>query len=74
MARDVDQSQSAAKETAWGIFEAFDGLDIGHICAETDTFNLVPFLRLDTSAHGVFLEWRQDLESRLRDGALAIRN
>jgi len=29
-------------------------------------FQLVPILRLDREAHGLFLEWRQGLEQRLR--------
>jgi hypothetical protein len=30
-----------------------------------------PFLRFDDGAHGDFLEWRTDLEARLRSGELS---
>src|SRR6478672_4827014 len=56
---------SKARETAWGCFEGFEGLDPGAIGAEpTSSFQPVPVLRLDREAHGLFLEWRQDLEER----------
>jgi len=56
-----------AREAAWGVFDSFDRLDPGAIGAEpTSIYQSVPVLRLDKEAHGLFLEWRQDLERRLR--------
>jgi putative DNA primase/helicase len=58
---------SAARESAWGCFEGFEGLDPRAIGAEpTSPFQLVPVLRLDAEAHDLFLEWRKDLERNLR--------
>jgi len=69
--RDVDRyPDSPARASAWRVFEDFECLDPGHVGAKTDTFNPLPCLGLDAEAHGIFLEWRQDLESRLRNGEL----
>jgi putative DNA primase/helicase len=69
--KDVDRYPfSAAREEAWRVFEDFDSLDPERVGAKTDTFNSLPCLNLDAAAHGIFLDWRQDLESRLRKGAL----
>ena len=58
---------SAARDAAWGVFEDFEGMDARAIGAEpTSKYQSVPVLRLDTEAHGLFLEWRQDLEKGLR--------
>jgi len=69
--KDVDRyPDSAARAAAWKTFDSFDSLDPRAIGAKNDEFNSVPCLRLDTQAHGLFLEWRQDLEDRLRAGQL----
>jgi hypothetical protein len=68
---DVDRYPlTEAREAAWRVFDNFDSLDPGAIGAKADTFNPVPCLGLDTEAHGIFLEWRQDLEARVRSGEL----
>jgi hypothetical protein len=69
--KDVDRYPlTAAREAAWNIFDNFDSLDPGYVGAETDGFNRVPCLSLDAAAHGIFLDWRQDLEASLRTGSL----
>jgi putative DNA primase/helicase len=62
---------SAARSAAWECFVSFDSLNPGAIGAEpTSPFQSVPVLRFDTEAHGLFLEWRKDLERNLRSGNL----
>jgi Protein of unknown function (DUF3987) len=69
--RDVDRyPDSEAREAAWRVFVSFDSLQPGDIGAETDQFDRVPFLRFDSAAQDDFLEWRKDLESKLRSGQL----
>jgi Protein of unknown function (DUF3987) len=58
---------TAACEAAWEVFEGFEGMDPGAIGAEpTSKYQSVPVLRLHAEAHGLFLDWRQDLEKGLR--------
>jgi putative DNA primase/helicase len=61
---------SAARDAAWGCFEGFEGLDPDRIGAERDRFQTVPFLRLDDAAYSEFMDWRKELELRLRSGEL----
>ena len=69
--RDVDcYPDSEAREAAWRVFVSFDSLQPGDVGAETDQSDRVPFLRFDPAAHDDFLEWRKDLESKLRSGQL----
>ena len=57
---------TAARNEAWETFDSFDRLSAEAVGAETVPYQTVPVLRLDRVAHGVFLEWRMELESRLR--------
>jgi putative DNA primase/helicase len=74
--RDVDRwPDSVAKREANRIFEALDRLDPANIGAQHDNDQSgepdgLPYLRFDTSGLGLFLEWRTDLEARLRGGEL----
>jgi len=62
---------SDARNAAWEVFENFEGLDPGGIGAEpTSQFQSVPVLRFDAEAHDLFLEWRKDLERKLRSDDL----
>jgi Protein of unknown function (DUF3987) len=69
--RDVDcYPDSEAREAAWRVFVSFVSLQPEAIGAETDQFESVPFLRFDSAAQDDFLEWRKELESRLRSGEM----
>src|SRR5262249_816011 len=69
--KDIDRyPDSEAREAAWRVFDSFDSLQPEDIGAETDQFDRLPFLRLDEAAQDEFLEWRKDLESKLRAGDL----
>ncbi|MBV8773127.1 MAG: DUF3987 domain-containing protein [Deltaproteobacteria bacterium] len=65
--KDVDRyPNSEAREAAWGTFRRLSTLNPDEVGAERDTFEAIPFLRFDEGAHGLFAEWRSDLEKRLR--------
>lgn len=65
--KDVDcYPDTAARNAAWETFDSFDRLSPEAVSAETIPYQPVPILRLDTVAHGLFLEWRAELERRLR--------
>jgi uncharacterized protein DUF3987 len=69
--RDIDcYPDSEAREAAWRVFVSFDSLLPEHIGAERDQFEPVPFLRFDEAAQDDFLEWRKDLEGKLRSSDL----
>ncbi len=74
--KDVDRwPDSKAKREAHRVFEYLDQLDPATVGAETpfDSFGSsdgMPFLRFDGGGLGLFLEWRTDLEARLRSGDL----
>ncbi len=69
--RDVDRwPDSAARHRASGVFEALDRLDAEQIGGQRDEFEAVPFLRFDADALGLFREWREGWESKLRAGEL----
>jgi putative DNA primase/helicase len=64
-----------AKRKAFTVFEYLDKLDPATIEAQQDRDidgepEGIPYLRFDEQGHGLFLEWRTDLESRLRGGDL----
>lgn len=66
---------STAKKEAHRVFEYLDKLDPTTIGAQQDTDHDgdpegIPYLRFDDAALGLFLEWRTDLEARLRGGDL----
>ena len=66
---------TAAKNEAFGAFARLDELDPAAVGAEHDTGidgepEGLPFLRFDAEALGLFVEWRTDLERRLRSDEL----
>jgi len=74
--RNVDRwPDGTAKKEAHRVFEYLDKIDPAAIGAGQDTDHEgepegIPYLRLDDAALGLFLEWRTDLEARLRAGDL----
>jgi Protein of unknown function (DUF3987) len=58
------------RAAAWQAFQQLDQLTPEAIGAATDQFAPIPYLRFDETAQGVFNEWRQELETRLRSGDL----
>jgi len=72
---DVDEyPNSAAREKAWQTFERMSKLDLEaalRLGAEKGLFDKVPYLRFEEAALEDFLEWRIDLEKRLRSGELS---
>jgi putative DNA primase/helicase len=66
---------STARKEAHRVFEYLDKLDPATVGALQDTDHDgepegIPYLRFDDAALGLFLEWRTDLEARLRGGDL----
>lgn len=74
--RNVDRwPDGDAKRAAFKVFENLDTLNPEAIGAQRDTGmdgepEGLPYLRFDTGGLGLFLEWRTDLETRLRGGDL----
>ena len=73
--KDMDRyPHSRAREDAWEVFERLSKLDrraamaLGARRGPADT---IPFFRLSAAAHDDFLNWRSDLERRLRTGKMA---
>lgn len=65
----------AAKKEAHRVYDALDKLDPESIGALQDTDHDgepegIPYLRFDDDAQALFLDWRTDLEARLRSGDL----
>jgi hypothetical protein len=73
--KNIDEyPDSEARETVWKIFKRLGQIDIAAALALGATkgeFDKVPSLRFDEAAHSDFLEWRKDLEQRLRSGELS---
>ena len=66
--RDVDRwPDSEARRKANAVFE---GLDAEAIGGAKDEFDAVPFLRFDAEGLGLFREWREGWEAKLRGGEL----
>jgi len=66
---------STAKKEANQVFDYLDKIDPATVGALQDTDHDgepdgIPYLRFDENALGLFLEWRTDLEARLRAGDL----
>jgi len=64
-----------AKHEAQRVFNALDNLDPAEIGAHQDRDHDgepdgIPYLRFDERGHALFLEWRTDLEARLRSEEL----
>jgi len=74
--KNVDRwPDSTAKNEAFRVFDRLDRLDPMTIGAAQDTDyhgepDGMPYLRFDEGGHGLFLEWRTDLEAKLRSGDL----
>lgn len=74
--RNVDRwPDGEAKRAAFHVYETLDRLDVESIGAQRDTDQEgepegLPYLRFDAGGLGLFLEWRNDLETRLRCGDL----
>lgn len=74
--RNVDRfPDGEAKRTAYQVYDELDKLDLLKIGAQQDTDHNgepsgIPFLRFLQEAGLLFLEWRTDLEKRLRSGEL----
>jgi hypothetical protein len=65
---------SVARERAWQTFERMAKLDnkaAFSLGAEQGQFEKVPFLRFNEEAQEDFLEWRTDLERRLRSSEVS---
>lgn len=61
---------SEARSAAWATFERFEGAGSEDFGAEQDEFNALPYLRFDGAAQGLFVEWRVNLENRLRSAEM----
>ena len=69
--KDVDRPPDAdARRVADSVFEYLDTLDPATVGAQQDDLGGTPYLRMDDDAHTVFLEWRAQLEAKLRSGEL----
>ncbi len=68
--KNVDEyPDSKARERAWKVFLRMSELDertARKMGASKGNFDKVPFFRFDEIARGEFVEWRSDLERRLR--------
>jgi putative DNA primase/helicase len=65
---------SDARTAAWDVFGRLAKLDLNQalaIGAHKDQYDKLPFLRFDESASADFLDWRGDLEQRLRAGEMS---
>jgi hypothetical protein len=58
----------AAEAGAWATFQRLRALDVDAIGAERDSSADVPFLRFDSEAQGLLIEWQTELMQRLRAG------
>jgi putative DNA primase/helicase len=70
--RNVDEyPDNVARQRAWKVYERASKLDVVAalaLGASKGPYNHVPFFRFDEEAHDIFLDWRADLERRLRSG------
>ena len=64
---------SDARKAAWQTFYRLDAMTPQSVGAEDDDFGGLPFLRFGDAAQGLFDEWREGLEKRLRvrDGEIS---
>lgn len=61
---------TGARQAARAIFTRLDTLDLSAIGATQGEGDMAPWLRFDVEAQGIFDEWREKLEYRLRDDEL----
>ena len=73
--RNVDEyPDSAVREAAWRVFKRISEIDEAAVLkagALKGEFDKLPYLSFDDDAHADFLDWRTDLEKRLRSGELS---
>ncbi len=70
--RDVDNLPDAlARQRAFAVFERLDSIDPVAIGAEIPPEGGLPFLRFTSTAQEIFIEWRSELERRLRGDDLS---
>jgi hypothetical protein len=73
--RNVDvQPDGMARQRVWSIFEQISKIDASEahrLGATQDKFDKNPAFRFTDAAHAQFLEWREELERRLRSGELS---
>jgi Protein of unknown function (DUF3987) len=63
-----------AREKAWEVFRRASEIDTdaaAKMGAVKGSFDKVPWLQFDDAAYAAFLDWRQDLETRLRSGDMS---
>src|ERR1019366_4792783 len=60
-----------ARERAFAVFEKLSSLEPQSIGAENEGEDGIPFFRFDPTAQGLFLEWRHELERRLRSNEMS---
>jgi Protein of unknown function (DUF3987) len=69
--REVDRyPNTSARESAWSTFQHLDELSSETAGALRDEFEPIPFVRFDTTASGIFREWRASFAKTLRAGEL----
>jgi putative DNA primase/helicase len=65
--RNVDRwADRDARDRAFGVFSSLAAFEPRSIGAEIEDGDALPFFRFDPEAQGLFLEWRHELERRLR--------
>jgi hypothetical protein len=73
--RNVDEyPDRAARENAWKVYKRASEIDESTalaLGASKGQFDKIPAFRFDDAAHADFLDWRADLEGRLRSGEMS---
>jgi hypothetical protein len=70
--KDVDEyPDTRARETAWEVYQRASQLDAISMGATKGPFDKIPCFRLTEGARAEFLDWRTDLERRVRSGNLS---
>jgi hypothetical protein len=73
--RDIDTyPNSQARDSAWGVFDRVGKINEAaalKMGAEKGHFDKLACFRFDDEAHADFLDWRTDLERRLRSGEMS---
>lgn len=67
--KNVDRKPDGeAREGMHKLIESLCSLTAENAAAEVDPYGGVPFVRFDSAAYGLFVEWMADLEQKLRSG------